>query len=442
MNLAEVWNTPGYFYAVGYALSTALTLWFVASPEERLKQGLSVALLTAFLIPFANWTKGVRGIPFALSMIVMVSAILLCTFVNLKEPLLSLFTGIKAFIGGEFASSLCWQLYYEQALKIPSLQSSPLREVVMLAAFAMILTAACFAERSLHTHGMELSLTRRDILIEGLIVLSVYVVSNLGYIDHSSMFSGSYARDVFAIRTLVDFSGVALIYAFQRQLIEVQIRLENEALQNIMRMQYQSYQLSQESIELINQKYHDLKHQIALLKARETSEKSGEYLRQMERDIKQYEAQHRTGHPVLDAILTSKSLYCQRQDIELKFIVDGKQLSFMEDMEIAALFGNMLDNAIESSERIANPQLRMIRLYVGSEKRFLRINIENYCEERVAFRNGLPITSKRDKRFHGFGMKSMQRTVEKYGGSMICSQRDNWFELKILIPNSIESDAQ
>ena len=154
----------------------------------------------------------------------------------------------------------------------------------------------------------------------------------------------------------------------------------------------------------------------------------------MEQEIRIYEAQNKTGNHVLDAVLTSKSLYCQKQGIELKFIVDGKQLGFMNDMEISALFGNMLDNAIESAEKQADPQKKLIKMYVTAEKQFLRIRIENYCEERIRFRNGMPITTKRDKHLHGFGMKSMQKTVEKYRGSVMASQEDNWFILKILIP--------
>ena len=106
----------------------------------------------------------------------------------------------------------------------------------------------------------------------------------------------------------------------------------------------------------------------------------------------------------------------------------------MNDMEIAALFGNMLDNAIESVERVTDPEKRLIRLYVSAEKGFLRIRIENCCEEKLRFAGGLPVTTKQDRRYHGFGMKSMQHTVEKYGGSMVASQEGSWFALKILIP--------
>ena len=106
----------------------------------------------------------------------------------------------------------------------------------------------------------------------------------------------------------------------------------------------------------------------------------------------------------------------------------------MEDMDISALFGNMLDNAIESVCRQKNQEKRLIGLYVTREKQFLRIRTENYCEEKLEFRNGLPVTTKADKHLHGYGMKSIRTIVEKYGGSAVASQKNNWFELKILIP--------
>ncbi|HIY64036.1 MAG TPA: ATP-binding protein [Candidatus Mediterraneibacter stercoripullorum] len=65
---------------------------------------------------------------------------------------------------------------------------------------------------------------------------------------------------------------------------------------------------------------------------------------------------------------------------------------------------------------------------------FLRIRVENYCEEKISFRDGMPLTTKKDKHLHGFGMKSIQSTVRKYGGSVRAGLRDNWFEVSILIP--------
>ena len=87
-----------------------------------------------------------------------------------------------------------------------------------------------------------------------------------------------------------------------------------------------------------------------------------------------------------------------------------------------------------------NQEKRLIGLYVTQEKQFLRIRTENYCDEKLEFTNSLPVTTKADKHLHGYGMKSIRTIVEKYGGSAVASQKNNWFELKILIPVTERGD--
>lgn len=256
----------------------------------------------------------------------------------------------------------------------------------------------------------------------------------MSYVDTEWLFSSAMSRDIFIIRTLTDFCGICLLYAYHIQVRAMQMRFEMDTLQNIMEMQYKSYQMSQDNIDMVNQKYHDLKHQITLLKAETETQKSVEYLEQMEREIKSYEVQNKTGNKVLDAVLTIKSMACQGKGIELKCVVEGDLLFFMDDMDVSALFGNMLDNAIESVEKLPDERMRLIRLYVVREKQFLRICTENYCTEQIQFKKGMPVTTKKDKRLHGFGMKSIQSTVRKYDGSVMAALNSNWFEVKILIP--------
>lgn len=291
-----------------------------------------------------------------------------------------------------------------------------------------------FLEMYLKEETEENSVNSRELITVIIITAAVFVVSNISYLDQGTLFSSRFAGEMFTIRTLVDLSGMAVLYAYHIQMRELQMKFEVDTLQNILEMQYKNYQLSQESIEIVNQKYHDLKHQITLLKAEANSEKSTQYLEQMEKEIKSYEAQNKTGNKVLDAVLTSKSLYCQNKGIVFTCVADGTLLNFMAEMDISALFGNILDNAIEGAEKIPEKEKRLIHLSVAEQKSFLRIRVENYCEEKIVFKNGIPQTTKKDKRFHGFGMKSIQSTVKKYGGSVTAGVRDNWFELRILIP--------
>ena len=56
------------------------------------------------------------------------------------------------------------------------------------------------------------------------------------------------------------------------------------------------------------------------------------------------------------------------------------------------------------------------------------------CEDIPDLAGGLPPTTKQDKDYHGFGLKSILLAAENYGGSMTVSAEDNWFVLRVLIP--------
>ena len=437
MNTTEVLNTPGYYYAIAYALS----VFVIACTNERKIGRWKLAAVScaqfALLLFFMTATDGVRQELFIPSMLLIVVLLLgyiyICNDFSLRE---AGFYCVKAFINGEFAASLCWQLYYYLRY-VKDMHGEALRWVELILVYAVIFVALTLMELSLKKDLEELHITRRELLVVIIIAASVFAMSNLSYLDQNGLFSGSFVMDIFIIRTLVDLSGIAVLYAYHIQVKEIQIRFEKDTLRNIMEMQYKNYQLSKENIDMVNQKYHDLKHQINLLKTQAYVGKSTSYLEKMEHEIRVYETQNKTGNQILDAVLTNKAMICQNKEIELKFIVDGEALSFMEDMDVSALFGNMLDNAIESAEKQQEKQKRLIWLYVTKEKQFVRIRTENYCDEKIRFKNGMPVTTKKDRRLHGYGMKSIKSTVEKYHGSVVAAQENNWFELKILLPAGV-----
>ena len=212
------------------------------------------------------------------------------------------------------------------------------------------------------------------------------------------------------------------------------MRLELEAVQSTLQMQYQQYKQSRESIDLINKKYHDLKHQIQFLKDEQDAEKRNEFLDQMEKDIKSFELQNKTGNAVLDTILTGKSLYCYKHGITMTCVVDGKLLDFMETMDICSIFGNALDNAIESVLRIKDKERRLIHVTVSQLNGFAMIRIENYYEDVLELDGEDYLSTKRDKKQHGYGIKSIRYTADRYDGAVFINTDNNWFDIKIAIP--------
>ena len=181
-------------------------------------------------------------------------------------------------------------------------------------------------------------------------------------------------------------------------------------------------------------KYHDLKHQLEDLKRQGAGKNQELLIDNIESELTEYSPSIETGNQVLDALLDSRQALCRRRQIVITAVADGKLLDFMHVADICAIFGNALDNAIESVVTAEDVTKRLIHLEVTMKKQFVAILIENTCEMPVQIVDGMPKTRHKDKTDHGYGTRSICHTVQKYGGSTLFSAKDQWFTLQILIP--------
>ena len=133
---------------------------------------------------------------------------------------------------------------------------------------------------------------------------------------------------MFYIRTLVDLAGVLILTVQHEQLREAALHSELAELDGVLHRQYEQYKQSKENIRLINRRYHELKMQIAAIRAERDHAKQDVALAAMESVIRQCEVENKTGNPVLDTLLTAKSLYCQQYHITMTCVADGHLLDF------------------------------------------------------------------------------------------------------------------
>lgn len=208
-------------------------------------------------------------------------------------------------------------------------------------------------------------------------------------------------------------------------------RTEFHIRQTLWLEEEKQFRLIKENIDALNIKCHDLKHQIRHL--RETGQVDPAYLDDLERSISIYNSAVHTGNETLDVVLTDKRLHCATNAIQFTCIAEGDRMDFMEVMDIFSLFGNMLDNAIECEAGLA-PETRFIHLSVRAVNQMLLIHVENHFEGELELRDGVPITTKADKAYHGYGMLSIRHIVEKYGGSFVISTEDQLFQIDIMLP--------
>ncbi len=233
------------------------------------------------------------------------------------------------------------------------------------------------------------------------------------------------------LRLVHGFICVFTVWMEYELLVNRKLASERDTTERVLAEHERQYQQSRESIEAINIKCHDLRHQIRAL-ANGGAVVNPSALADVAREVDVYDAAVHTGNEALDTILTEKSLVCQREGITLTCVADGAALDFMASADIYALFGNALDNAIEAARR---PSRRSISLVVRRTMGVTSISVENYFDPAVepSFKDGLPQTTKADKTNHGFGMRSMRAIAERYGGTLVARAKDGTFSLDIML---------
>ena len=94
------------------------------------------------------------------------------------------------------------------------------------------------------------------------------------------------------------------------------------------------------------------------------------------------------------------------------------------------MLGNALDNAIEAVREIKEEEKRVISMRVYAKEDLIILLIENTCPDETSLpADGNPATTKSDKDYHGYGIGSIRKIVEKYNGSLSLRKNDNMFIL-------------
>jgi sensor histidine kinase regulating citrate/malate metabolism len=91
-----------------------------------------------------------------------------------------------------------------------------------------------------------------------------------------------------------------------------------------------------------------------------------------------------------------------------------------------------LDNALEAAET-APEHLRFLHLTVRRINAMLIVKVENGYGEAPTQENGNLLTSKMDKAFHGWGLKSVQTAAEHYDGVINTEYTDGIFKTVVTL---------
>lgn len=214
-------------------------------------------------------------------------------------------------------------------------------------------------------------------------------------------------------------------------------RRNNEDMQNFIRNKMQYYQMSRDGITSLQIKCHDLKHQIAAIRTKAEKENFDKYLDRLEDSIIEYGTVVECGNETINVVLTEKNILCSTCGVKFSYIIDGTLFDFMSEMEIYSLFGNALDNALESCSKVSTPEKRVISLKAAARGDMVVLHVENYFEEPLTMVDGMPQTTKKGSG-HGFGLRSIHGIAEKYNGIASVQAEGDLFKLTVVMrPSSL-----
>lgn len=224
-----------------------------------------------------------------------------------------------------------------------------------------------------------------------------------------------------------------ILYIQVAMCLQKKLERELEMVSLLLHKSEEQYRQSSENVTLLNLKCHDLKHQIREYAGKR--EIDDRYIKDLEKIVNIYDSSVKTGNGALDLILTEKSLLCRKNEITLTCLADCSRIGFISDSDLYGLFGNIIDNAMEAVMRITEKDKRGINVIVKNVNSFISIEVDNYYSGDLKLDcNGLPVTTKEDKNYHGYGLKSVCMIIDKYGGDLKVSVDKEIFSLSVLFP--------
>ena len=156
---------------------------------------------------------------------------------------------------------------------------------------------------------------------------------------------------------------------------------------------------------------HDLKHQLSYIVEGLKDQKVDEMIKILETSYKEIDKTNIisfSDNETLNYILQSKNKFAMQKGVKLRCEITYENSSIMKDEDLIILLGNLLDNSVENT-------------YEGGEVLLKITKVDT------------SVTSKQDKRNHGFGMKSIYKIIDKYDGSLEKQVRDGVFLIDILM---------
>ena len=212
----------------------------------------------------------------------------------------------------------------------------------------------------------------------------------------------------------------------QREMESEIARLKQEQAEIVER----DYQALRRTYEGNAKLYHDLHNHIeaiyqCLLQG--DTEEAARYCEDLRTPVREISQTVWTGDKALDYLISSKLALAEQEHIKTKVNIEYPHNTNIRSVDLTTILGNLLDNALEAAQA-APDGLRFLNLTIRRINAMLIIKVENGYGHDLKREDGKLLTTKSDKAFHGWGLKSVQTAADRYDGTISTDDKDGIFQ--------------
>ena len=287
-------------------------------------------------------------------------------------------------------------------------------------------------------HFYRLSTLKNRWLVS-LLIGSAFVYGVTQYLMNAIL-----SHDVYTMRqaSIVSFPVLLLFFlVFSLLLLTISSRDQERAqrlvLQQTDRLMEKNYQMLHQDLQENAKRLHDFHHHLqAILGLAEQAgdQKTEEYVQSLldvsYRDVRMCSC----GNDIIDAVINCSAAEAARSHIDFQYNVElSSSLSQISPIDLCAVLGNQVENALDACRKIPDSQRRFIQVSIRQNKSFVVIQVINSAYRNPFTADGRLVTNKEDSEFHGLGLKSIQDTVDKYNGYLTNSYENHQFQSEALL---------
>lgn len=436
-NYQEIlFNTARIFSSVFEIILGFLLVNNFFSPKLK-KKALDILpfVVTAGIVIFLQEYRSAGVFKYIAEYSLLILVLLFLYDGKLKSKILGCIVfAVLVFASAGLASFAC--SYIGRRFGIAAAQSSPFAELLRLAVsnvFMIIGSVIISTAGKKNPHAdtsMSLWIALLSVPVVTLLTFSVYQY----YIENFQQDSRILNYTLISCMGLL-FVNVLVFVLFRRLQHQMTEKRDTDMLTSQLALQEESIGNLETAYNRTRSFRHDIKNHILLMNMLAEQGKYEElksYLKDMSGVIDESSYVRISGISAVDAILNEKLYEAQSKNITTSYDVVNLDKNRVKPLDMCIILSNALDNAIEANEKIGDADKRYIKLKIHGNETFSVVSVSNPTLGAPKKSGGNTfLTTKADADNHGFGLKSIENTVRKYKGEMLCKCEEGVFTLVV-----------